>query len=269
MNILQRLFGKKNKPAPVVKPPVDTITVENNLEERVNKTVELLEEHKRTAYLPITSEHANTFSDRSKIGGFPYLRIAEDWPKCPNCQKHMQLFLQLNLEHIPERKDIGLIQLFYCTSKEPDCETALKAFFPFSSAVVCRKTTVNGASAIIQPVIESVFQEKLITGWEAKDDYPHVEEYESLGLDMDDEVLEIMDARGLGLTIDKDKLFGWPYWVQGVEYPLDRATNQPMELLFQLDSEDHLPFMFGDSGIGHLTQSPDNKEEMAFGWACY
>lgn len=268
MNILQRLFGKKNKPAPVAMPPADTI-VENNLEERVNKTMELLEGLKRTAYLPITSEHENTFSDQSKIGGFPYLRNIEDWPKCPNCQKHLQLFLQLNLEQLPERKDSGLIQLFYCTSKEPDCETALKSFFPFSSAVVCRKTIVNGPSAIIQPTIDSVFPEKLIVGWESKDDYPHSEEYESLGLEMDEEVLEILEARGVGLTVDKDKLFGWPYWIQGVEYPLDRATGQQMELLFQLDSEDHLPYMFGDSGVGHLTQSPDNKEEMAFGWACY
>lgn len=269
MNILQRLFGKKNKPEPVVKPPLKTIAAENNLEQRLNKTMHELEMLKRTTYLPNTTEHENTFSDQSKIGGFPYLRDAEDWPKCPNCQKHMQLFLQLNLEHIPERKDHGLIQLFYCTSKAPDCETDLKAFFPFSSAVVCRKTTVNGASAIIQPVIDRVFQEKLISGWEAKNDYPHSEEYESLGLEIDDEILEILEARGFGFTIDKDKLFGWPFWVQGVEYPLDRGTDQQMELLFQLDSEDHLPYMFGDSGVGHLTRSPDIDEELAFAWACY
>lgn len=269
MNLLQRIFGKRTKPAPMAVPEIETLLPVNALEEKVNKTVELLEGLKRTAYLPITSEHENTFSDQSKIGGFPYLRNAEDWPQCPNCQKHLQLFVQLNLEQLPERKDQGLIQLFYCTSSEPDCETALKAFFPFSSAVVCRKTAVNGPSAIIQPVIDTIFKEKLITGWEAKNDYPHAEEYESLGLEMDDEVLEILEARGLGSTVDKDKLFGWPYWVQGVEYPLDRKTGQQMELLFQLDSEDHLPYMFGDSGVGHLTQSPDNKEELAFGWACY
>ncbi|HET6559738.1 MAG TPA: DUF1963 domain-containing protein, partial [Prolixibacteraceae bacterium] len=133
----------------------------------------------------------------------------------------------------------------------------------------CRKTQVNGASAIIQPILDAVFQENLITGWEPKADYPHLEEYEQLGIEIEDEVVELMETRRLGLTIDKDKLFGWPYWVQGVEYPLDRATQQPMELLFQLASENHLPFMFGDSGIGHFTQSPDNDEELAFGWACY
>jgi len=38
--------------------------------------------------------------------------------------------------------------------------------------------------------------------------------------------------------------------------------------LFQLASENNLPYMFGDAGIGHLTQSPENKEELGFGWAC-
>jgi uncharacterized protein YwqG len=262
MNIFKKLFGRKIK-----SPPEPNLAEQSDLEQRLNKTMHDLEKLKRTAYLPVTSEHENIFSDQSKIGGFPYLRDADDWPKCPNCQKHMQLFLQLNLEHIPDRIDNGLIQLFYCTSKEPDCETTLKAFFPFSRAIVCRKTVVSGASAIIQPVIDTVFQEKLITGWNPKDDYPHLEEYESLGLEPDEEILEVMEARGLGLTIDKDKLFGWPFWVQGVEYPSDRETDQPMELLFQLDSEDHLPFMFGDSGVGYLTQSLDNDEELAFGWA--
>ncbi|MFK7971974.1 MAG: DUF1963 domain-containing protein, partial [Bacteroidia bacterium] len=69
-------------------------------------------------------------------------------------------------------------------------------------------------------------------------------------------------------AITGDKLFGWPYWVQSQEYPFDRKTESRMELLFQFDSEVNLPFMFGDAGIGHLTQSPDNKDELGFGWAC-
>jgi hypothetical protein len=27
--------------------------------------------------------------------------------------------------------------------------------------------------------------------------------------------------------------------------------------------------MFGDSGIGHITQCPEHKEVLAFGWACH
>lgn len=269
MSILDKIFGKRKPLVPENYDTTGNSTQVNNLEERVNKTAKLLEDLKRTAYLPITSDNDPTFSDQSKIGGFPYLRNDQDWPVCPNCQKHMQLFLQLNLAQLPQRQDTGLIQLFYCTSREPNCETQLKAFQPFSKAVVCRKIAVNGDSATIQPQLESLFGEKLITDWEPKDDYPHLEEYEQLGIEADDEVLEIIESRGLGFTIGKDKLFGWPYWVQSVEYPSDRQSNEPMELLFQFDSEDNLPYMFGDSGVGHLTQSPGNKEELAFGWACY
>lgn len=70
------------------------------------------------------------------------------------------------------------------------------------------------------------------------------------------------------MPIAKDKLYGWPYWIQSVEYPFDRKTESQMQLLFQFDSEDNLPYMFGDAGIGHLTQSPDNDKELGFGWAC-
>ena len=38
--------------------------------------------------------------------------------------------------------------------------------------------------------------------------------------------------------------------------------------IFQLDSEDHVPFMFGDVGTGHITQCPEHLEVVAFGWAC-
>ncbi len=217
----------------------------------------------------MTKESENTFSDKSKIGGFPYLRNKSDWPKCPNCEKHMQLFLQLNLKELPENKKQGLIQLFYCTTSEPLCESALEAFFPFSKSVECRKIEVNGASASIKPKIDNLFNEKLIIGWNAKDDYPHPEEYSRLGIELDlDDVYELMEEKGIGLPIEKDKLYGWPYWVQSAEYPFDRKTGKQMELLFQFDSEDNLPYMFGDAGIGHLTQSPDNENELGFGWAC-
>jgi uncharacterized protein YwqG len=71
------------------------------------------------------------------------------------------------------------------------------------------------------------------------------------------------------MTLHGDKLFGYPFWVQSVEYPQDSNTGETMQLLFQIDSDDNLPYMFGDMGIGHLTQSPSNAEVLGFGWACY
>lgn len=244
--------------------------IDNEVEQEFNDLMKLLNKHKRTAFIPTTEAHDQVFSADSKIGGLPYLRHENDWPTCPNCQKHMQLFLQLNQEHLPNSKATELIQLFYCTTTDPLCETDLEAFIPFSEAVVCRQIEIKGPSAKTSPEIESLFDEKRIAGWTPKDDYPHPEEYEQLGIDfeLDDEVYDLMEERGVGLAIQKDKLYGWPHWIQGVEYPFDRKTEKQMELVFQLDSHDNLPFMFGDVGIGHVTQSPENPQELAFAWAC-
>jgi len=266
MNIFKKLFGKPDKPKTKIENNSDSIDIEKQYEE----TIKTLNKFKKKAFLPVTKENKNTFSNKSKIGGFPYLRDVNDWPKCPNCKKNMQLFLQLNLQELPKHKEEGLIQLFYCTTSEPLCESDLEAFFPFSKSVECRKIEINENSASIEPLIDELFKEKLITGWTPKDDYPHPEEYQQLGikLDLEDEIYELMEERGVGLPIEKDKLYGWPYWIQSVEYPLDRKTKKQMELLFQFDSEENLPYMFGDAGIGHLTQSPDNDKELGFGWAC-
>ena len=65
-----------------------------------------------------------------------------------------------------------------------------------------------------------------------------------------------------------EKLRGWPAWVQSVEYPSCPECGRRMELLLQIDSEQNLPYMFGDAGIGHITQCPEHRDQLAFGWAC-
>lgn len=263
MSFLKSIFGnnKSNKE--------NKIQQKKDPESELKKALDTLEKHKRKAYLPQTQNKENEFSSKSKFGGFPYLRDANDWPVCPNCNKNMQLFLQLDLEELPERQEEGLIQLFYCTSIDPPCESDLEAYFPFSKAVACRKIDISGESSQIKPKLQEVFSEKLIVGWEPVDDYPDYEEFDELGIDIDGDTYELIQEKDLASPVADDKLFGWPYWVQSVEYPFDRDTGSRMELLFQLASEDNLAFMFGDSGTGHLTQSPDNKNELGFGWACY
>lgn len=267
MSFFKKLFGYKSENQQKGIPKKNN---EQNIEEEFRRTIQILNKFKRTAYLPIVKKNSSSHTTKSKIGGFPYLRNSEDWPICPNCKNNMQLFLQLNLEELPLNPQRGLIQLFYCTSSEPHCESDLEAFFPFSKATSCRKIEIEKNSITIEPNIKNYFEEKIIVEWEPIDDYPHFEEYTQLGidLDLDDDVYELMEQREIGIPVEKDKLFGWPYWVQSVEYPFDRNTENQMELLFQFISEDNLPYMFGDVGIGHLTQSPDNENELGFGWAC-
>ncbi|MFK7948093.1 MAG: DUF1963 domain-containing protein [Saprospiraceae bacterium] len=230
--------------------------------------IEKLQPLKKIAYLPQVEKVEATFSAKSKIGGFPYLRNEDDWPVCPNCKKHQQLFLQLDLSQLPERQSEGLIQLFYCTTdnREFSCEDDLNAFEPFSKATTCRKIQIDGDSATIKPTVEQLFEEKVIKSWKAVDDFPHGEELYELDIELSDEEMEAFYDSDL-MALAGDKLFGYPHWVQGVEYPTDE-NGDLMEMLFQFDSEYNLPYMFGDSGVGHLTQSKHDDALLAFGWAC-
>jgi uncharacterized protein YwqG len=83
--------------------------------------------------------------------------------------------------------------------------------------------------------------------------------------DIRDETL----AETVAISEPGDKLAGWPAWVQHTEYPACPRCGEQMILVFQADSEDNIPYMFGDVGCGHITQCPQRKDVMAFGWACH
>ena len=135
------------------------------------------------------------------------------------------------------------------------------------------------------------FPAKQITDWTPFDDYPEFMEHEELGLEWQFDFSKRQDAtvqfecRDLQLPAislpadvaeriadrchDGDKLAGWPDWHQGVEYPKCSECGSRMEnVIFQLDSEKHLPYMFGDVGRGHVTQCPNHKHVVTFNWAC-
>ena len=83
---------------------------------------------------------------------------------------------------------------------------------------------------------------------------------------LDDEVAERLMNEDLPRT--GDKLLVWPNWIQGIEYPECPTCSEPMKLVFQIDSEDNVPHMFGDVGCGHLCQCPNHPRILGFGWAC-
>lgn len=232
----------------------------------------LLEPHKRLAWVP-NSEEKTSHPLSSKFSGIPALSKDECWPCCKNCEEPMQLFLQINSQELPDcqRNVFGgdILQVFYCTNWETECEVNCDAFFPFSKSTLLRivdYSAENISSPEKSPVKEP-FPEKPITGWEPKDDYPNWEELENLGITLSETQCDLLCEHDYPLT--KDKLLGWPYWVQGVEYPDCPDCSKPMKLLFQIDSEDNLPYMFGDAGCSHITQCETHKDKLAIAWACY
>lgn len=231
----------------------------------------ILEPYKRLAWFPNTIEKDSN-STSSKFSGIPALLKDEKWPCCCNCNEPMQLFLQLNFQDIPKaQKQLfrkGILQVFYCTNWDKECEVNCEAFFPFSKSTLVRIVDYkNGiiASPEKSPV-KGAFPERQIIGWESKEDYPNWEELEILGVTITDEQSEML--YDLEYPLPKDKLLGWPYWVQGVEYPDCPECGEPMKLIFQIDSEDNLPYMFGDVGCSHITQCEKHKDKLAIAWAC-
>ena len=132
------------------------------------------------------------------------------------------------------------------------------------------------------------FPATTIVDWAELVDYPDPGEHDALGLqytyDWDSDPFQTrVDCPKLDLAVEGiedeelaekisdaaagDKLVGWPQWIQGAEYPVCPRCSRQMILVFQLDSNDHLPFMFGDMGTGHVTQCPTHKDIVAFGWA--
>ncbi len=227
-----------------------------------------IEKYKRIAWQPVVADDDGLPAD-SKFAGTPFLVEGENYPICSNCEKPLQLFVQIDLDKLPVGSKFGrgLLQLFYCTSEEPLCEVECEAFFPFAKSVSTR---------IIKP--ENLdrqnnnnsdhgnFPPKKITGWQETADYPNREEGEFLGIELSEKEWEELYEENY--PISGDKLDGFPMWIQGVEYPDCPICNERMRLVFQIDSEDNIPYVFGDVGCAHLTQCEQHKEQLAFGWAC-
>ena len=263
MSFFKKLFGFPSKDK-------STIQTSSKLTrmERKELLLSQLETHVRSAYIPIVEETSASFTSNSKFGGYPYLRHEADWPICPNCNNHMQLFLQLNTEHMPVSQATGLVQIFYCTNDELCCDSVCEAYEAFSTSVVCRLIQVDGDSVTIKPKMEEIFKERRITSWEEKKDYPHYEELENLGIQLCVDDYQILEEDEIGIPLTGDKLYGWPNWIQSPEYPTSKVNKATLQFLFQIDSECNLPYMFGDSGCAYIFQNPKQFDELALNWSC-
>lgn len=228
-----------------------------------------LGDYRRTAYVPVV-EQGEGEAAASKFAGSPYLAPGEAWPACGNCGRPMQPFVQLAGDSLPPEAHTRiapgeLFQLFYCTREDPQCEVDCDAWAPRAKSTLLRLVTpVESPGG--PPAPEGMFPAARIVGWTAEDDFPNYEELGILGVKLPD--VE-SDTLAEAYPHFGEKLLGWPAWVQGVEYPECRVCGRRMELLFQVDSEKNLPFMFGDVGVAHATQCPEHRTELAFGWACY
>lgn len=249
-----------------------------------------LERQRRPAWRPVTEKGV---PGRSQIGGLPLLKRGELWPICPRCGEGRELFLQLDSRDLPPGSPwagSGVVQVFYCSG----CAMAIEGWAPFSQAHLVRVVACEELLSTPPDTPVWALPSAAITGWEAFEDQPAPAEHELLGLQLDYDFqrqtiavrcpsigvsmegidLEARDddgyelAEAISAAAGGDKLGGWPHWIQGVEYPGCPRCAARMALVFQLDSDDNLYFMFGDSGIAHVTQCPQHPDVVALAWAC-
>jgi uncharacterized protein YwqG len=241
--------------------------------------------HRRTAWRPEILSDNPTLTG-SAFSGLPFLLPGEDWPICKSCGVPMESMLQLDLTKLPtDRHGNQVLQLFYCVAGDT-CDRGWEAFADYSS--LCRTITQNDA----RPATTNLnrFPAKIIHSWTPIEDLPASAEHERLGIKFDYHFNDVpfqpmelwcpeLDLHFVGAEFIKrleadvaaangDKLGGWPCWVQGVEYPTCPECGSEMSLLMQIDSEDNVPYMFGDCGVGHITQCPTHHHVVAFAWAC-
>ena len=155
--------------------------------------------------------------------------------------------------------------MFYCTSGDPLCEDDLESYAPFGRGTRARFVP-DGEGALGVPQSVEPLAPHRIDGWTPADDYPHYEDQEELGVELDDDAFDaVSDA---GFPRDGDKWLGWPAWIQGAELPDCPRCGRQLAFLLQIDSNAHVDYMFGDCGTGHLSGCPDHPDELSFHWAC-
>lgn len=217
---------------------------------------------RRTAWLPKTEDGEGP-PGASRVGGRPFLMVGESWPLCGQCGKPLFLVVQLRTSELPAEvvklTGEGLIQSFYCLS---ECEVDAEGWAPGSKAHLNRRLPL-GAVGDVYSGGRSV-KARAILAWQAAPDLPHWEDTE---IELDDAQDALYEAAQRPLQ--GDKLMGWPYWVQGAERPRCTTCGKEMRVLFQVDSDDNLDFMWGDAGVAHLSICPRHPDVLAFGWACH
>lgn len=207
---------------------------------------------------------------RSKFGGQPLLKSGEVWPRCGHCHEPMQLFVQLDSQDLPHGAGMpfgdGVLQVFYCTNADEECDVFERSDLPFSDATLCRvipRAQANGFEAPLATIMDA-FPEQAVTGWQGQLDYPSRDEWQWLSLSptQRDMLQCLQQAPAAG-----DKMLGWPCWVKGSRYPLCPCCDNPMHFIMQLDSIATLPFMFGNNGCAYITQCQRHPQVVALNWS--
>jgi Domain of unknown function (DUF1963) len=222
---------------------------------------------KRFAWKPhVTTEYGPAIG--SKFGGTPWLSKQEEWPRCGECGRLMDLWLQLNSADLPpECAELfdGVLQVFACEAEEywdGPCQSG----WPFSTASFVRVCRPDGPSRFEQLPDPDLFEECRVVGWTKHEELPDTQELEVLGIELSSDQEKILgeDCAPFS-TCQVDKLMGWPAWQQRPRRFACPTCNIEMREIFQLDSSSCVPIL-DCGGRGWVIQCPVHRDIVAFYW---
>lgn len=230
---------------------------------------------RRPAYDPVVAEGEGE-GPVSKFGGHPWLAKGKPWPRCGGCKTHMHFFAQVDVKTLPKdvgARGTGLIQVFMCIAGERKPDECYGTWEHGSSAAAVRLMPTDGPGAnAATPSDRRVWPARHVVSWKEMDDYPDLHDFERAGLEESEELSNLwfkaIDSPRAPLPRGGDKVGGWPSWVQGPDCGTCRECSKPMRVILQIDSEDNVPYMFGDAGTGHVSQCPDHPHVLTWAWAC-
>jgi len=172
------------------------------------------------------------------------MRAEDNWPACSGCQMPMTLFLQLDLETVPPvlqgKFGAGLLQLFYATCSAFGVDPVTRR-----GLILCSQPEPRHFVRVLHPDVDGVLRSQpdgkgiepqAIMGWTPKKEHPGMLEYARLGYweyfssshEQNDESDFNLSVQFPGLS--GDKLDGWPYWLDFLQYPSCPTCGKPMAL---------------------------------------
>ncbi len=222
--------------------------------------------HRRTAWVPVVrTDPSGGAATGTRFGGAPWLLAGEAWPACGRCHAPMTFVVQLATAQLPSQVGAlgeGLIQLFLCTEV---CQ-AEHGWEPFAPSTLARQVPA-GLGRLGAPTEGPTYPERPVERWEPRADFPGYESLSAIvgpGTALD--LVETLRARGQE-ALAKEKLGGWPHWIQEAIRARCMHCGALMEPLLQIDTNSTLPIQFGDSGIGWMVRCP-GCQAMTFVWQC-
>ena len=270
MNFFKKLLGiGVKKEGQVNAPAVSELTPATKLAdpEKLEALESLLKPLVRNATRLHLKELAHTPENThflSHFGGQPYFEAGETWPATKNGKPLDFVFQVFNEPGMQLPASIHLIQFYYDYEEFP-WETIKDGWL----VKIYEKGDKENAVTVAKPeelagipYCEMRFENvQSLPSWEGIDLYSKEAADLSCMLN-DDQPWEAYDSMVEKLVGKQDyqtQLGGYPNWVQGESTPQNNM-NEPMQLLFQIDSEEEADLMWGDVGLVYVFYDTATKQ---------